>query len=259
MKKKTVSILITSFNKSKFLKKTIDSCIKQNFQNKEILVFYDCSKGGSLEILNKIKKVKIIKNKKKKYSSSPLNQIYGIKELFKISKGEIIFLLDGDDKFKKDKLSHVFQIFKKNKKIHFIQDKPFLSDKKKFMSLKKKNHLFSIWPSFYPTSCMALRRSFFAEFIKYLEENKFPNLEIDARLSMFAYLKNEFSFLKRSLTIYNYDEFGITSNYKKYYKNWWKKRNEAFSYLIFLTKKLKVSFRMGPDFYLTRLINFFII
>ena len=259
MKKKTVSILITSFNKSKFLKKTIDSRIKQNFQNKEILVFDDCSTDGSLDILNKLKKVKIIKNKKKKYSSSPLNQIYGIKELFKISKGEIIFLLDGDDKFKKDKLSHVFQIFKKNKKIHFIQDKPFLSDKKKFMSLKKKNHLFSIWPSFYPTSCMALRRSFFAEFIKYLEENKFPNLEIDARLSMFAYLKNEFSFLKRSLTIYNYDEFGITSNYKKYYKNWWKKRNEAFSYLIFLTKKLKVSFRMGPDFYLTRLINFFII
>ncbi len=160
---------------------------------------------------------------------------------------------------KKNKLSHVFKIFKQNKKIHFIQDKPFLSDKKKFMSLKKKNHLFSIWPSFYPTSCMALRRNFFAEFIKYLEENKFPNLEIDARLSMFAHLKNEFSFLKRSLTIYNYDEFGITSNYKKYYRNWWKKRNEAFSYLIFLTKKLKVSFRMGPDFYLTRLINFFII
>ncbi len=101
MKKKTVSILITSFNKSKFLKKTIDSCIQQNFQSKEILVFDDCSTDGSLDILNKFKKVKIIKNKKKKHSSSPLNQIYGIKELFKISKGEIIFLLDADDKFKK--------------------------------------------------------------------------------------------------------------------------------------------------------------
>ena len=69
MKKKTVSILITSFNKSKFLKKTIDSCIRQNFKSKEILVFDDCSTDDSLDILNKFKSVKIIKNKKKNFAA----------------------------------------------------------------------------------------------------------------------------------------------------------------------------------------------
>ena len=44
MKKNLVSILITNFNKGRYLKKTIDSCLKQNFKNKEILVFDDCSK-----------------------------------------------------------------------------------------------------------------------------------------------------------------------------------------------------------------------
>ena len=105
---------------------------------------------------------------------------------------------------------------------------------------------------------MAIRRKFFQEFLKYLEKNDFPNLEIDARLSMFAYIKNEFYLIKKNLTIYNYDEFGITSNYKKFNINWWKKRNEAFSYLIKLKKKLNKSFYFGPDFYLTRIINFFI-
>ncbi len=258
MKKKTVSILITSFNKGKFIKKTIKSCIEQNFMAKEIIVYDDCSTDNSLEILEKFKQIKILKNKKKKFLSSPLNQIHGIIELFKKSKGDIIFLLDGDDQFKKKKISEIFRMFKKDKKLNFIQDKPFLGDKKKFMFLKKKNHLFSIWPSFYPTSCMALRRDFFKKFLRYIEKNKFPNLEIDARLSMYAYLKKEFFFTNKSFTIYNYDAFGITSNYKKFYKNWWKKRNEAFDFLISLTKKMKLNFNMGPDFYLTRIINFFI-
>ena len=178
--------------------------------------------------------------------------------MFKKSKGEIIFLLDADDQFKKGKLDYIFRVFQNKKSLNFIQDKPFLSDKKKFMMLKKKNHYFSIWPSFYPTSCMAIRRKFFQEFLKYLEKNDFPNLEIDARLSMFAYIKNEFYLIKKNLTIYNYDEFGITSNYKKFNINWWKKRNEAFSYLIKVKKKLNKSFYFGPDFYLTRIINFFI-
>jgi len=65
MKNNFVSILITNYNKSYFLKKTINSCLNQNFNNKEILVFDDCSTDDSLKILKKFKKIKIIKNKKK--------------------------------------------------------------------------------------------------------------------------------------------------------------------------------------------------
>ena len=56
MKKNTVSILITSFNKSRFIDKTIKSCIKQKFLNKEIIVFDDCSTDNSINILKNIKK-----------------------------------------------------------------------------------------------------------------------------------------------------------------------------------------------------------
>ena len=130
-KKNLVSILITNFNKSNYLKKTINSCLIQNFKNKEILVFDDCSTDNSLNILSEFKEIRVVKNKKKKFKSGPLNQIYGITELFKISKGDIIFLLDSDDLFKKDKLSQIYKIFVKDKKINFLQDIPLSNLDKK--------------------------------------------------------------------------------------------------------------------------------
>jgi glycosyltransferase involved in cell wall biosynthesis len=258
MKKNFVSILITNYNKSHYLKKTISSCLSQNFDNKEILVFDDCSTDDSLKILNKFKKIKVIRNKKKKFKSGPLNQIYGLNELFKISKGNIIFLLDSDDMFRKNKLFEISKIFKKNKKINFIQDTPLISLFKKRMLLKKKKYFFSIWPSFFPTSCITFERSFFQNFLKVLRKNEFPNLEIDARLSIYAHIRKQFFLTKKCLTIYNYDENGISSKYKKFSKNWWKKRDEAFSYMIFLMKKFNIKLFLGPDFYLTKIINFFI-
>ena len=258
MKKNFVSILITNYNKSRYLKKTISSCLNQNFDNKEILVFDDCSTDDSLKILNKFKKIKVIRNKKKKFKSGPLNQIYGLNELFKISKGNIIFLLDSDDMFRKNKLFEISKIFKKNKKINFIQDTPLINLFKKKMLLKKKKHFFSIWPSFFPTSCITFERSFFQNFLKVLRKNEFPNLEIDARLSIYAHIRKQFFLTKKCLTIYNYDENGISSKYKKFSKNWWKKRDEAFSYMIFLMKKFDIKLFLGPDFYLTKIINFFI-
>ena len=258
MKKNFVSILITNYNKSRYLKKTSSSCLSQNFDNKEILVFDDCTTDNSLKILNKFKKIKVIRNKKKKFKSGPLNQIYGLNELFKISKGNIIFLLDSDDMFRKNKLFEISKIFKKNKKINFIQDTPLINLFKKRMLLKKKKFFFSIWPSFFPTSCITFERSFFQNFLKVLRKNEFPNLEIDARLSIYAHIRKQFFLTKKCLTIYNYDENGISSKYKKFSKNWWKKRDEAFSYMIFLMKKFDIKLFLGPDFYLTKIINFFI-
>ena len=50
--KNLVSILITNYNKGSFIKKTIESCLSQNYKNKEILLFDDCSVDNSLDIIN---------------------------------------------------------------------------------------------------------------------------------------------------------------------------------------------------------------
>ena len=255
-KKNFVSILVTNYNKERFLKKSIKSCLRQNFKNKEVIIFDDCSSDNSIKILKKFPNIKVIKNNKKKYLSGPLNQIYGLSKIFKKSKGEIIFLLDSDDEYKLNKLSKVLKMFKTDPNLKFIQDTPYLKSSKKVAKLKNKISLFTIWPSFFPTSCIAIRKNFLKDFFKVAMKHEYPNLEIDARLSIFASLKNEFKVSNKILTNYNYDQSGITSRYNKFSILWWKKRNEAFEYTKFLSKKLKLNFYIGPDYLITKIINF---
>ena len=61
MKNDLISILITNYNKEKFLKKCLDSVYYQNYRNYEIILFDDCSDDKSLEIIKKYKKIKLIK------------------------------------------------------------------------------------------------------------------------------------------------------------------------------------------------------
>ena len=84
-------------------------------------------------------------------------------------------------------------------------------------------------------------------------------MEIDARLSIFAFQKKKFVIFKKNLTIYNHDKIGITSKYKKFSKLWWRKRSEAFDYLFLtINSKLRIRFLYSADYFFTRIINFFI-
>ena len=135
-----LSILITNFNKKKYLQKMLDSCVNQSYKNKEIIFFDDASNDDSLTFVKKYKLIKVIKNKAKKFKSGPLNQINGVIACFKKSKGELIFLLDSDDFFKKNKLEKISNFFFKNKKCDFIQDVPTQLNGLKRMKLKRKIH-----------------------------------------------------------------------------------------------------------------------
>ena len=72
---------------------------------------------------------------------------------------------------------------------------------------------------------------------------------------MYAYYTNNLLQIEKSLTIYNNDFNGITSNYKKFSKNWWLKRSEAFQYLKVLLDKLNIYNHKGFDYYFTKLVN----
>ena len=137
MKNNFISILITNYNKSKFLHKSLSSVISQNYKNYEIIVFDDCSTDNSIKIINYFKKIKLLRNKKKKISSPALNQINGIKRTFLKSKGNIICLMDSDDYFKKDKLKVINEYFQVNKKKRFCITYQ-LFQKKIVLILKKK-------------------------------------------------------------------------------------------------------------------------
>jgi len=56
IKKPIASIIIVNYNNAKYLKRSLNSAIKQSFKNKEIIVVDDISNDNSLKILEKYKK-----------------------------------------------------------------------------------------------------------------------------------------------------------------------------------------------------------
>ena len=76
MSKDLITIIITSYNKEKYIKKSIRSALNQSYKKKEVIVFDDCSSDNSISIIRKIKNIKLVinKNKKKKIISIKSNK-----------------------------------------------------------------------------------------------------------------------------------------------------------------------------------------
>ena len=104
------SIVIANFNNSKFIDECIESLNNQTYKNIEIIFFDDNSHDNSIEKIKKFKNVRIIENKiQTKFGS--FNQMNAFKKSIQYSTGDIIFLLDSDDFFRKDKIEKIMDFF----------------------------------------------------------------------------------------------------------------------------------------------------
>ena len=90
-----VSILIVTYNSEKFIKKTLMSCINQDYKNKEILILDNNSRDSTKKILKEYSK----KNKfiKVFYNNKNLGPYAGLNYLIKKSHGGFIAIQDHDD------------------------------------------------------------------------------------------------------------------------------------------------------------------
>ncbi len=259
MKNPLVSILITSFNKGKYLDQCIKSCVSQTYKNYEIIVLDNYSTDNSVKILHSYKnKIKILK--KKRISRFPMtNQLDLLIKGFKASKGSIICLMDADDFYNSKKIEIVKNAFLKRKKIDVLFDLPIIHYKNKKNKFKFKNKIQkNIWQSIVPTSSISVRRSFFKKIVNPKFVKDFNLLAIDFRINVLSIniLKNYYV-LKPNLTFYTKVDDGIMSNIKKYSKLWWKMRKQAHTYMAILLKKNKITYK-NLDNSITNIINFFL-
>ena len=255
MNKQKISILITNFNKEKFIEECILSCLSQNYNNLEIIIVDNSSTDQSMGIITKYSDKLFIVTKKRDSLHSPKNQIDSLIKAFKKSTGNIILLLDGDDYFLPNKVSHIKDIFVKNNNLDVVFDVPSILTKNKFTRLKiKKKYNKKIWPTTIPTSGISFKRVFFENCLEFNLLDNYPTLEIDFRLNFFAQrIQKKFLTIEENLTIYRKVNDGIMSKVNFFSYNWWLKRLQAHYFIIKVYKKSELTYKRNYDFYLTKI------
>ena len=255
MKKIKASVLIANFNNQKYINECLRSLLNQTYKNFEIIFHDDNSNDESIINIKKYKNVKIIENKKRgKFGS--LNQINAYKRAFKICRGEIIFLLDSDDYFLKNKIKNIIKVFETNNKIKVIYDLPvILKDKKKKLVKNKQRILNNYWPYIPPQSCISFRRKYFEEIINKIKVNDFYDVWMDFRLAIYLkYIENNFYIHEQNLTIYRQNVNSVSSGFTFLSTNWWKRRLQAHQYIKFFFNKNKINYKRNFDYYFTKII-----
>jgi glycosyltransferase involved in cell wall biosynthesis len=113
-----ISIIIPSYNQGKFIEKTIQSILHQDYDNYEIIIMDGGSNDETIDTIRKYaeKYPKLLtwESKKDKGQSHAIN-----KGLF-ISKGEILAYLNSDDTYEKRAFSKVINFFSENPSEYFV-------------------------------------------------------------------------------------------------------------------------------------------
>ncbi len=94
-KEPLISVLICVFDAEQFVAKTIQSVLKQSYDNYEVLILDNNSEDSSLKVIEEFaltnKRIKIIRSKKN------LGPFGGLNKLLDCAKGKYIAILDHDD------------------------------------------------------------------------------------------------------------------------------------------------------------------
>jgi len=109
--KSFVSIIVVNYNGKHLLKTILNSILKSNFNNYEILVVDNASKDGSTEFVRKnYKNVKLVENRKNLGYS-------GINSALKFCKGQHILFLNNDMEIDKNCISELVKTIESDKNI----------------------------------------------------------------------------------------------------------------------------------------------
>jgi glycosyltransferase involved in cell wall biosynthesis len=123
-----LTIIISFFNKKKYIKKAIDSALKQNDPDWELIICDDASQKEDAEFLekliNKIKdpRITLIKNK------ANLGTGYSLHKMILIADTDIIVSLDADDALSSNAIQTIKKVYKDNPDIGFTYSAQYICD-----------------------------------------------------------------------------------------------------------------------------------
>jgi glycosyltransferase involved in cell wall biosynthesis len=161
------SVIIPLYNKEKYIKKTIESILNQDFQDFEIIIINDGSTDASEEIVKNINDPRI-----KLYSQPNKGVSTARNKGIEIAKGQIIAFLDADDYWFPNHLQEIhnlslrfpdtnlFATGYENLFTSGLIKKRVLNKNKQYLLLKPFYKYAQRWPLFY-TSNFAVKKKLF--------------------------------------------------------------------------------------------------
>ena len=108
--KPKVSILLSVYNHEKYVKKSIDSILKQTYTNFELIILDNGSTDRSGKIISEFKDKRIVFLQEKKN----ITAYFGVQACFEKAKGELIAFMGSDDLWENTKLEKQVSFLEKN-------------------------------------------------------------------------------------------------------------------------------------------------
>lgn len=124
--KDLVSVIVPAYNHEKYIKKCIESILKQTYKNLEIFVEDDCSTDDTKEVLKGINDKRL----KKFYSRKNKGVVQTINELTKKCSGKYIAVIGSDDIWYPTKIEEQVKVLEENPKLGAVFTEIDLIDEK---------------------------------------------------------------------------------------------------------------------------------
>lgn len=112
MQKPLISIVIPSYNKVRFIGKTLDSIFNQDYSNFEVIIQDGGSTDGTLKIIEKY--ARKYPDTLRYESKKDKGQWDGINKGFKKAKGKIIAYINADDVYRKGAFAEIERLYRLN-------------------------------------------------------------------------------------------------------------------------------------------------
>lgn len=193
----TTSVLLNTWNHGKYIEDSIESLLVQTVLPTEIIVYDDGSQDDTVARLRQYSSRITLIEGKPLLLPSHLRQANAVQAAFSRSSGNLIFLLDGDDRFKRQKIEHYVAAYAEHRGASLIQapmDKIDAHGRMLGSNVEPRKHviehLSEIYRQqdvdfYYPTSALAFSRSYLESVIPLDFSDGCP-LWIDTRLSIIA-------------------------------------------------------------------------
>jgi teichuronic acid biosynthesis glycosyltransferase TuaG len=226
------SVVLTSYNSEKYLKKTLESLLNQRLKKFEVILVDDGSKDNTLKIAKIYQNYKNFKLKiiKLRHSGSPArSRNIGIMK----SKGDYVCFLDADDLFLKNKFFYLNKIIQK-KNFDVFYHNVILKHKKKNLFCKKIDTNNSLEDLLLKgnkivLSSSCIKRSFLIKKkIRFNENRKLISVEDYDFWLQIAKLNGRFLLISKILGTYNLNDSSIS-----------RKRYNHFLNTMYLIKQYK--------------------